>query len=412
MGCWDSGLTEIKTVLVYRRDLISYSETFILRQVLALRDWQPVLVGQIDSDGLPLDSIEYHHLKLRMTMRNVRRFSRVRRYLRSLSFGTIAAARSSNSLLESPNLQPLRERRPKLLHVHFGTDALDARHLAEALNLPMIITLHGYDITTRAEWWESGAGGTRYCDYPQTLLALAEQGTIFVVVSDAIAESALEFGIPERSLRKIIIGTDLAAFTPGSIPMESRPARVLFVGRFVEKKGIDFLLKAFQLVQRKVPEAQLRLVGDGDLEEALCRKAKDLQLNARFVGRLTPTQVADEMHEARVLCSPSIRAANGNSEGLPTVIMEAQACGLPVVTSARGGVTEGIIDKVTGRAFAEGDVNAMADHLVHYLTHVADAEKAAAAARKFSEGNFDIGRNTKVLEALYDEVARAGRRSD
>jgi len=409
MGGRGLSLTKRKTVLVYRRLLISYSETFILRQVLALRDWRPVLVGQVDRDGLPLDHIEYFPLKLRTTMRSVRRFSRARRYLRSLSFGMVPSGRLSNSLSDSPNLRPLMETSPKLLHVHFGTDALDARHLAEALNLPMIITLHGYDITTRAQWWESGAGGARYRDYPQTLRTLAEQGTIFVAVSDAIAESALEFGIPARSLRKIIIGTDLTAFAPGLTPMARRPARVLFVGRFVEKKGVDLLLDAFQIVRRKVPEAQLRLIGDGHLKEALCRKAKDLQLNVQFIGRLTPAQVADEMREARVLCSPSIRTSNGNSEGLPTVIMEAQACGLPVVTSARGGITEGIIDKVTGLAFAEGDVNAMVGHLVHYLTHAANAEETAAAARKLSEMNFDLDRNTKVLEALYDEVAGAGR---
>ena len=106
-----------------------------------------------------------------------------------------------------------------------------------------------------------------------------------------------------------------------------------------------------------------------------------------------------------MLCLPSITAESGDAEGLPLVILEAQASGVPVVTSARGGATEGIIDGETGYAFAERDVAVMVDRLARLLTDDALVERFSNAAPAFIDKTHDLHRRTAALETLYDQVA-------
>jgi glycosyltransferase involved in cell wall biosynthesis len=105
-----------------------------------------------------------------------------------------------------------------------------------------------------------------------------------------------------------------------------------------------------------------------------------------------------------VLCLPSITARNGDAEGFGLVLLEAQACGVPVVTSARGGATDGMINGVTGLAFDEGDVTALTGHLVKLLTDDTMAMAMSRAGPEFVAAKFDLRRCTADLEDLYDSM--------
>jgi glycosyltransferase involved in cell wall biosynthesis len=124
----------------------------------------------------------------------------------------------------------------------------------------------------------------------------------------------------------------------------------------------------------------------------------------RFTGAFSHDQAQALLAEARVLCLPSITAESGDAEGLPLVILEAQASGVPVVTSARGGVDEGILDGVTGFAFPEHDVEVMTGRLHALLTDDALAERFALAAPVFIAATHDVHLCTAALETLYDEL--------
>jgi len=369
--------------------LLPYSETFIKEQMLAYRSWRPVLVGSSLLHELPLEGLPVHLIDAP----GARLTSRVRAKLR-LAFGRPVGLRS------------LREENVRLVHAHFGPDALEAASIARGLRVPMAVTLHGYDINIYRDWWEAGHGGANKRRYPSRLLALAHRPLIhFIAVSDSVRAEAIRLGIPAEKITTRYIGVDVAKFTPGPVPIAERGPRVLFVGRLVEKKGCQYLLQAMRRVKETLPEANLTIVGDGPLRKSLEGLSQELKVDARFVGALSSEAVRREFDQARVFCLPSIRASNGDAEGFGLVLLESQACAVPVITSARGGAQEGIIHGETGYGFAEKNVDEMALRLVELLTADDTATRMAGAARRFVARSFDISKVTPALESFYAATA-------
>jgi glycosyltransferase involved in cell wall biosynthesis len=378
-----------KKLLVCKSTLLPYSETFIKSQVLAYSSWSPVLVGTEKlAAGLPLDGIEVRILK--SCAPNV--LGRVqRKVLRQLGM----AAPGS--------VEQLRREGASLVQVHFATEALEYWPVIRHLELPVVVTLHGFDINTYKEWWENEGATASERRYPARLLALARQDQVhFVAVSEAIKQRAIEFGIPADRITVHYIGIDLTQFQQSGRPIAQRGPRILYVGRLVEKKGGEFLIRAFRLIRSSLPDAELVMAGAGPLLHELQGLAKELNVPVSFLGSVTSAEVRRQMEMARVFCLPSITAKNGDAEGLGIVILEAQACGLPVVTSAMGGATEGIVDGVTGYAFPEKDVQSMSNHLMSLLRDDRLAESMSRAAPAFIASRFDIRRCTRSLEDLYE----------
>jgi glycosyltransferase involved in cell wall biosynthesis len=376
------------TVLVYRRILLPLSETFIKDQLIALRRWRGVLVGLHQLRELPLDGMD-----VRVLRADHRTFFGRLRWKLSKWMGTVP----------QPVIKRLKQEGASLLHVHFGVDAIEAWPIAKALDLPMLVTLWGYDINIDRDWWEAGHGGRSMRSYPTRLLELARQPRVrFIAISDAIRRRAIAYGIPEEKIWLCYTGIDPTKFTPGGLPIVERERRVLFVGRLVEKKGCEYLIKAFAQVQRAISDASLIIVGDGGLRGELEHLARQLDVRAQFLGALSSAEVMRELRMTRVFCLPSVRAANGDAEGFGIVLLEAEGSGVPVVTSATGGAREGIDDGVTGFAFEERDVDTLAARLTTLLTDDAVAAPMALAGPRFVSDKFDLYRCTEKLQLLYD----------
>jgi glycosyltransferase involved in cell wall biosynthesis len=267
----------------------------------------------------------------------------------------------------------------------------------------MLVTLHGYDINIRREWWENGKGGHYRRQYPKQLLEMANAANVrFVAVSEAIRRRAIEYGIPAKKVAVRYIGVDTAKFSPGSVPFPLRPCRVLFVGRLVEKKGTEYLIRAFAAVSQRVCAAELVIVGDGPLRLSLEALSESLELNVRFLGTLSSERIRQEMQGARVFCLPSVRARNGDAEGFGLALLEAQSCGLPVVTSASGGSTEGLLEAQTGFAFPEKDEYVLADLLTKMLQDERLCGELSINSVAFVRERFDLYSCTAAIEREYD----------
>lgn len=376
------------TVLVYRSSLLPFSETFIREQLQSYRDWRGILIGQRLLHQLDLKNID------------------VRLIGESIGRSTILLQKAKKHFGLGGIAGLLQHEKPDLLHAHFGPDAVSAAPIAQLLDIPLVVTLHGYDINIRPQWWESGKGGAAMRRYPGSLLRLATRDDVhFVAVSNAIRQQAIFYGIPPQKITTHYIGVDASRIRPGPIPIPQRPQRILFVGRLVEKKGCEYLVRAARIIKTRFPKLELVIVGDGPLRLDLERLAGELNVAASFLGALTPLEVQAQFDQAQLLCLPSVRARNGDAEGFGLVLLEAQAAGVPVITSAMGGAEEGISHGVTGYQVEERQVDALAERISEILSSPSKAAAMGKAGREFVSSRFDISQCTKSLEHLYDKIA-------
>jgi glycosyltransferase involved in cell wall biosynthesis len=155
---------------------------------------------------------------------------------------------------------------------------------------------------------------------------------------------------------------------------------------------------------------RLVIIGDGPLRGELERIATELKVSAEFLGVQGPDAVRGWMQRAWVLCNPSVTAANGDTEGLGMVFAEAQATGLPVVSTLHGGIPEVVRDGETGLLARERCAEELASHLERMLMDRAFWQACSERGKRWIREQFDIRRCTAGLEEVYDDaVARGGR---
>ena len=368
-------------VLLFRSELLPLSETFIAGQSRALARYEAWFAGlKRVPGGLALDEAR------------------------------VIAATQTNSLREKISLRiylragiaPGFLRRveavePHLIHAHFATDACAALTLQDRLRVPMIVTLHGYDVTSDAAALRRFRAGRKYLRQRRELWA---QATLFVCVSASIRQKAARNGFPKEKLWVHPIGIDLDFFRP-NLKATKEPL-VLFVGRLVEKKGCVHLLRAMRQVESRVPAARLVVLGDGPLRGALEAEARDTLTRCEFLGAASAEVVRQWMGRAAAMAVPSIVAENGDSEGLCTVVCEAQAMGLPVVGFRGPGIE--VMHGETGLLVAQRDENVLAEAILTLLQDEALAAQMGAAGRQRAERLFNLRRQTALLEEKYDEV--------
>ena len=254
-------------------------------------------------------------------------------------------------------LADLRQLAPKSVHAHFGRGGALALPVARALGVPLHVTFHGGDATKETHQRRRLIPTI----YQRRLSQLQAYASGFLCVSQFVADRLAAQGFPKSKLITHYIGIDLAHMT---LPSQ-RNGRLLFVGRLVDKKGVDVLLAAIRRLQnernRNMPG--LDIAGSGPLEAALRAQAVDLP-SVRFLGWQTPQQLASIMRTAQAVVVPSRIAADGDCEGLPTVVLESIRAGLPVVATNHAGIPEIIHDQETGFLVPENDPDALAAALL------------------------------------------------
>jgi glycosyltransferase involved in cell wall biosynthesis len=380
-GAIEKGKKHIKTIIIFREELLLPSETFIAAQVNALRRTKPIYVGLIPAkNSLPIEQ--------QAVLMSDRTFLPKRYY--KLPYHVLGIAPNFHRRVAALNAQ--------IFHAHFAIDATTAMPLISRLGIPAIVTLHGYDVTTRDREFCKTAAGSHYLRHRERMW---DKVSVFLCVSKFIRDAAKQSGFPEEKLRVHYIGVNRQEFAPSDQPREPL---VLFVGRLVEKKGCGELLQAMKLVQEQSPQIELVIVGFGPLRQAIEAQAKELGIRYSFLGRQPASVVRDMLGRCRVLCVPSFTAANGDSEGLPTVVMEAHAMGVPVVGYRHAGIPEVVVHKETGLLSEEHDIPSLAQGILCYLEDESFWKSSSLAAQKRVEEHFDLAKQTAVLETAYDEL--------
>ncbi|HYD36469.1 MAG TPA: glycosyltransferase [Allosphingosinicella sp.] len=358
-------------VAVFRSPLFNPSETFVRAHIEGLRRYRALAVGLVAKGDEPMPRV--------LPAGGAERLA-----LALLGRADALAAR-------------LRPEAPALVHAHFGTDGLLALPLAEALGVPLVTTLHGHEVSrTRTRLLLSGR--LSWIRYALLKRRLIERGRLFLAVSEAVRRRALAAGYPAERTATHHSGVDTDFFRPSPAPPE--PGLVLHVARLVEKKGTGDLIDAVA----RVEGARLVVIGDGPLRARLERRARALGAPVRFLGALPATEIVGWMNRAWLLAAPSVTARDGDSEGLPTVLCEAAAAGLPAVATRHSGIPEIVVDGETGLLSDEGDVDALARNISALLANPALRERMASKAGDRARSCFDLRERIARLEDHYDAI--------
>jgi glycosyltransferase involved in cell wall biosynthesis len=330
------------------------------------------------------------------------------RYLRTLEFVRRRRSRSAwRKFLMAPYIvRCARQRGIEHLHAHFASGPTRQAKLVSLLSgLTFSFTAHAKDL-----FWQGHQHGTN-----NKLKKRLRLAAFVVVISDFNHRflRSLNFRVPRRRVLTVYNGLNLARW-PFQSPAEKRwdeaePLLVLAVGRLVPKKGFDVLLRACEILKNSGYEFRCVIIGEGPERPRLESLRDELGLASvvEIPGAIPQDRVRDEfMRHARVLVQPSVIAPDGDQDGIPTVLLEAMACGVPVVATPTSGIPEAVDDGETGLLVAPGDGAATAVGIGRLLDDGELAARLAEGARRRIERSFNIKRSVKVLRHLFGHAAR------
>ncbi|KMQ87904.1 glycosyl transferase [Lasius niger] len=211
-------------------------------------------------------------------------------------------------------------------------------------------------------------------------------------------------GFPKERTFVHHIGIDLEKFPLR--PPEMEENYILHVARLVEGKGTATLIRALSLLPERHKAIKIISIGGGPLRKKLEKLASDLGVrkNIQFLGPCPYETVQEWTARSAIAVLPSIESSNKWVEGLGLALVEAAACGLPVIGSDIGGIPEAMDAGKTGLLFPPGDPIALAKKIAFLLDDKALRVKMGQAGRAFVEKEFSKEKQNKKLEAIYDSL--------
>lgn len=284
-----------------------------------------------------------------------------------------------------------------VVHAHFGVigERLALLRRAGILRKPLVVSLHGFDATRDEATLREGY---------RHLFRGADR---IVVTTRFMAEQAAGLGCPSAKLVRSPIGIRLDRFTFHARAWSARePLRLLSTARLVEKKGIEYAVRAVAVLAARGVSLQYRIVGDGPLRESLQRLAQDLGAAGAitFVGAQPREAVIRELAGCHVFLFPSVKAADGDQEGQGMALVEAQASGAPCVATRSGGIPEVLEDGSNGYLVPERDPAAIADAIERLAQRHSEWPEMGRLGRQRVERDFGLDRHLDDLERLYRDL--------
>jgi glycosyltransferase involved in cell wall biosynthesis len=288
-----------------------------------------------------------------------------------------------------------------LIHAHFGTAAVYALPYVWRHNLPFVVTFWGNDVGALVGSQRFKPTRWRYVTLAPKIMTAADR---MLGVSEELCAWLRRFSGRPDVVKHYRHGVDLSKFQSSSA--EREVPEVVMVGRFTEKKGHRYALRAVSRTLQAGCNLHLSLIGSGELEGE-CRtyvREQGIEEHVTFHGVLSHEETARRLSEADVALVPSVVARNHDREGSPTVVKEASASGVPVIGTYHAGIPETVDDGETGFLVPERNVPALTDRLIALLTDEKRRKAFGRAARKKMEREFDLFEQVRTLEEHYDQV--------
>ena len=285
-------------------------------------------------------------------------------------------------------------------YLPFVQDAFKAFRLRRAgvLGGPVVAAIRGSDISRYVATRGTGV-------YARVLRRIA----LLLPVSQRFARRVIELGAPPSRVVVHGTGIDLGHWRFRARRLgPGEPLRLVTVARLVEKKGIAYVLDALCRLAEAGISASYEVVGDGPLRATLEAHSDRLGLRdrVRFLGWASAEQVRNALDRAHVLVAASVTARDGDEEGIPNVLKEAMASGMPVVATRHGGIPELVDDEISGLLVPERDPEALATRLTLLAAHPDRWPALVGAGRERVEQDYDIERLNDRLVTLFAGLSR------
>lgn len=266
-------------------------------------------------------------------------------------------------------------------------------------NVPLLCTSHGGDLFAL-----KGKGLQRL------KRRIMDKSAALTVVSKAMKKTVVDMGVAPDKVEVIPMGVDLKGlFTPDP-GVQRKTDELLFVGRLVEKKGVQFLLEAMPAVLKKHSTVRLILAGSGPMEQELRQQAQRLQISDRvsFLGMVSQTELPAMYRKATLAIFPFIVAKSGDQEGFGLVQVEAMGCECPIIAGDLPAIHDIVIHEENGLIVESGNIRALADAIIQTLDDKDLRLKLAEKARMQVMERFDweviAGKYGKIYQALLHSL--------
>jgi glycosyltransferase involved in cell wall biosynthesis len=290
----------------------------------------------------------------------------------------------------------LKREKPVLMHGHFGPTSLYLGWLKKYYQIPVVVTFHGKDATA----------------FPKRLSPKRRQWMFEVpdkilVVSDFMKKQLAELGADADKIEINRVGIDMNKFEFHPPTPNGNQVHFLHVSGFTEKKGVPILIPAFAQAVAVDPRLHLTLVGSGPdypLAEKLVGEL-GIQDKVTFLGFVPNQELAKVYQRSHLFVHPSRTARSGSMEGIPTVIMEAMATGLPVLATEHAGIPELVEHGRSGYLVPENDIPALAHYMLEFARQEDRWAELGWYARQRVEQNHNVATQISKLEDVYQSIA-------
>ncbi|MCK5510467.1 glycosyltransferase [Candidatus Parcubacteria bacterium] len=287
-----------------------------------------------------------------------------------------------------------------LIHCHFGMIGNRFLIIRKILKLKqkIVVTFYGQDSSKYIQ-----QKGLRVYDN------LKRESSYFLLMTQEMKERFVKLEFPVEKLLVHYTGVNMDNYI-FNFKTFKRPNvfRIITVGRFVEKKGLEDALRAIKIAVKEYNNIELNIVGGGEKEykDKLMKMVSEMGLekNVKFLGLLPHQETISLFRKMHVMLQMSKRAKNGDTDDLPFVILESQASGLPVITTRHVGIPDGICDKKTGYIVREGDYNEASEKIMYLINNPELLQNFSYSAAKFVKNKFDLKKLNQKLIFLYKSL--------
>jgi len=306
----------------------------------------------------------------------------------------------------------LRRRKVCLIHAYFGPIGWRLLALKRKLNLPLVVSFLGDEIAAELKPWDSWwiKSGSDKPDWPGRLRELAVEGDLLLAEGPFVRQRLIDLGCPPEKVQVQRIAVPLKELPfHARKPRHGRKAIIIFAGRFIEQKGLLYALAAVRELWRERRDFEFRIIGDekltgGEYAVRVYAYLRDSRLQdcVRLLGFLNHRDYVREMRQGDLFLHPSVMAADGASEGgAPTTILEAQALGMPIVSTYHCDIPNVTVPGRSALLVPERDSEALAQALRSLLEHSERWEEMGRAGREHVERFHDIDKEAPALESKY-----------